>query len=120
MPIEKHKETDQEEKLPAIYDRSIRAMTDGGMSSDEAYELIENAHKKFHQEVEPQIIARAIVQVLQNMPRSGADLDDEDIQRIASKISFEIQRQFVSDPEKEEKTIYRSPGGIELKESSNN
>lgn len=111
---------DHEEKLPAIYDRSIKVMTDGGISLNEAYALIESTHEKFHQEVKPQIIARAIVQTIQDMPRDGSQLNDEDIQKIASRISFEIQKQFVSDPEREEKTIYRGPGGIELKESSNN
>jgi Glu-tRNA(Gln) amidotransferase subunit E-like FAD-binding protein len=119
MPIEKQ-EIDRVEKLPAIYDKSIKVMTDGGLSLDEAYSMVESAHEKFHQKVEPQIIARAIVQAIRDMPRDGSQLNDEDIQKIASRISFEIQRQFVSDPKKEEKTIYRGPGGIELKENSNN
>ena len=119
MPIEKQ-EIDPEEKLPAIYDRSIKVMTDGGVSFDEACSMIERTHEKFHQEVEPQIIARAIVQTIQNMPRDRLRLNDENVQKIASRISFEIQKQFASDPKREEKTIYRGPGGIELKESSNN
>ena len=119
MPIEKQ-EMDHEQKLPAIYDRSIKVMTDGGVSLDEAYALIEGAHEKFHQEIEPQIIARAIVQAVQDIPRDGSQLNNEDIQKIASRISLEIQKQFASDPGREEKTIYKGPGGIELKESSNN
>jgi len=109
-----------EGKLPTIYDRSIKVMTDGGVSFDEACSMIEKTHEKFHREVEPQIIARAIVQTIQDMPRDGSQLNDEDIQKIASRISFEIQRQFASDPKKEEKTIFRGSGGIDLKESSNN
>ena len=119
MPIE-NREIDHEEKLPAIYDRSIKVMTDGGVSFDEACSMVESAHEKFHQEVEPQIIARAIVQAVQDMPRDGSQLNNEDIQKIASRISLEIQKQFASDPGREEKTIYKGPGGIELKESSNN
>ena len=119
MPIEKQ-DIDQEGQLPSIYNRSIKILTEGGVNIQQAYEIIERCHDRFHKEAKPKIIEQALFRVLDELCNTpGVKLAGK-IDAILAKTQFEIERSFVSSPDAEEKTIYRGPGGVELKESSNN
>lgn len=119
MLIEKQ-EIDPDENLPAIYDRSIRILADGGVDLQQAYEIIEKCHNRFHTEVKPKIIEQALFRVLDELCNTPGVRLAGKIDMIMAKTQFEIERSFVSEPDKEERTIYRGPGGVELKESSHN
>lgn len=122
MPIEKVKDYEKmvdEGRLPAIFDKSIKILVDGGIDHQDAKEIIAKCREKFRLNTMPAMIEKALKTEIQKRLDEN-NFSVEDIQDMASKISSEIQSQFVGDPTREEKTIYRGPGGIELKESSNN
>ncbi|HBB37482.1 MAG: hypothetical protein UX02_C0001G0383 [Candidatus Moranbacteria bacterium GW2011_GWC1_45_18] len=119
MPIEKQEKLDQEEKLPAIYDKSIKVLTDGGLDNDSARELIVGCYEKFQKQVTPGMIISAWLEYIQQNPVEGKDLDDEDDNLIIAQLAKIIQEKFSSKAGKAPKIIYKG-GGINITESSNN
>jgi hypothetical protein len=122
MTIEKAKDYEKmvdEGQLPAIFDESIKILVDGGIDPRDAKVIIAKCQEKFRLKIIPEMIEKALIAEIHSRLDEN-NFSIEDIESMASKISFEIQRQFVSDQKNEEKTVYKGPGGIELKESSYN
>jgi len=95
-------------------------LIDGGVNIQDADEIIRQCHEKFHREIKPKILEEAVQKALEDLCKiPGVKVGDK-IDAVIEKTVFEVEKSFVGDPEKEEKTIYRGPGGIELKENSNN
>jgi hypothetical protein len=121
MRIEKPEESGHEGKLSSIYDKSIKALVDFGISLEDAYDIIHKTNKRFYQKVAPDIILRATEKAVNRISaKENRLLSHAEAQEIFDKMTTEIVKQFRSDPKKKEKTIYKGPGEVELKESSNN
>jgi hypothetical protein len=120
MPIENPEEIDDEKEPSSIYDRSIRILGEGGIDPEEAYKIIDKLHEEFHGRVKANIIEQAAERALDE----SKNLKSDDILRVfreeVIRARRKINRSLRSGPDKEERIIYRGPGGEEIKESSNN
>ena len=120
MPIENTEEINGEKELSSIYDRTIKILGEGGIDPEEAYRIIEKLHEEFHGRVKSDIIEQAAERAV----NESKNLKKEDILKVlgnaAARVRREINRSLKSEPDKEERIIYRGPGGVEIKESSNN
>jgi hypothetical protein len=96
-------------------------LIDGGIDKQKADFVIRTCHEKFHDEIKPQMMeemARRVLQELHETPFSGTL--QEVLNTTNAIVEEEMRKLTEAGEEKEEKTIYRGIGGVELKENSNN
>jgi hypothetical protein len=119
MTLEKNQDILPIPEMTEAYARAKSILVDGGIDIQKADELVRICHDKFQDTIKPKIVeemAKRILRELQGAP--GIKNLQELVDRMNEKMSMEIKNFTEIEKDRKNETIYRGPGGIEMKENS--
>lgn len=93
-------------------------MSDGGISPESAKKIIESSHRKFKEEVFYKIVNKELSRYFQKSADKHKAYTDEEMEKIVENIIYDAWKRILGSFDKDENTIYKGPGDMELKENS--